>query len=700
MLHSLPPPHSSTVPPPASDSLDMQSASMDYASREPQQSSDNHYAQDQHPQHRDMTASTATAPSTAASAPPSPVKPASPTRSYSNVAMSQPTTPKPTGSPILQPLHSITQPLSPNQGYPPQEAPPMQAAAAPPYLINNNIRRKRRESDYTSDTPTFGMTKYNGNIYATDKSTVLDVHIQSKVDRGFFLADNDWTCYRRNYFQVSSSFSLQGVVVLYDGQGLPCLVQDQDVLHEVDQFYLGITARLSDCDKQILLIQHTAKRDKGPQNTPEPRPIRPGGNLSFSSVGANQSIVTFERIQFKSATANNGKRRAAQQYYVVVMELFAKTRYSGKMIPVASTQSQPLVVRGRSPGHYAESHGSGASSSSALGGSDGSAVVGGGGPMRRQQQYRHHPSSHSYPPPPPPPPQSSGLTSPPMIPGHHPHTPIAYHHQHHHAAPPSAATSMYASEYPPTYDYPPPHTHSSNNSNSNNGTNGMHYVYAPPPHANVSMAPSGPPPQHPLHPPPSNGPYDYHTSPTSPHHQSPLPQQHPYPPPGRPETPTSSVYDHPYPSPSLQQQQQQHHHHHHPYASLPPPPMHRSESAPSTYDHFKDDEEHQQQQHQQWARFRMSSTPGQQLHPGNHSPTESPYLSRPAHDHAYYSQPQQPMPYYHHPPPNYGPSIPPPVDTTPYQQGYTPGWQQWRPMDEYAAKGSEDDATKMETKQH
>jgi hypothetical protein len=183
----------------------------------------------------------------------------------------------------------------------------------------------------------------------------LDVRLQTKVDRGFFLADNDWTCYRRNYFQVSGSFSLEGVSVLYEGQELPCLVKDEHGnMNPVQDFMLGICGRLSDCDKAIPLIQHTAKRDKGPQTTPQPKVVRPGGNVSFSSVSSSQTVVTFERLQFKTATANNGKRRAAQQYYVIVFELLAKLT-SGHIVPIASSKSAPVVVRGRSPGHYAES---------------------------------------------------------------------------------------------------------------------------------------------------------------------------------------------------------------------------------------------------------------------------------------------------------------------------------------------------------
>lgn len=175
------------------------------------------------------------------------------------------------------------------------------------------------------------------------------------MDRGFFLADNDWTCYRRNYFQVSGAFAIHGLNHYYADQETQCLVQVDGHFFPVHNFSMNISARVSNSDKKIELVQHTPKRDKGPQSTPIAKLIMPGGNLSMSSVGANQSIVTFERIQFKTATANNGKRRAAQQYYEIVVDLYANCN-KGESVRVATCTSAALVVRGRSPGHYADSH--------------------------------------------------------------------------------------------------------------------------------------------------------------------------------------------------------------------------------------------------------------------------------------------------------------------------------------------------------
>ncbi|KAI8074905.1 hypothetical protein BC940DRAFT_286928 [Gongronella butleri] len=235
----------------------------------------------------------------------------------------------------------------------------------PPYTPSMNPypvlpRKQRPRSDNGSSlfggetSPSFSAAKPLDNLFSPDRANLLTVRIQSKMDRGFFLADNDWTCYRRNYFQVSSTFSIHGLNPYYGDHELQCFVQTANHgTQPVARFLVGISSRVSTNDKPVELVQHTPKRDKGPQMTPMAKQIVPGGNLSLSSVGSNQSIATFERIQFKTATANNGKRRAAQQYYVIVVELYAETHDQERVL-VASSVSSPLVVRGRSPGHYAD----------------------------------------------------------------------------------------------------------------------------------------------------------------------------------------------------------------------------------------------------------------------------------------------------------------------------------------------------------
>ncbi|KAJ2841562.1 hypothetical protein J3B02_005852, partial [Coemansia erecta] len=192
-----------------------------------------------------------------------------------------------------------------------------------------------------------------------------------QIDRGFFQSENEWTCYRRNYFQISSYFWLcANDQPVKDAADCQCYIplspdinadnntstgaEDQSVdtttsYAAVNGFSLGISARVSDDSTSVELVQHTPKRDKGPQTIPQPQSIRPSAN--GVAEAEDPDMVSFERLQFKTATANNGRRRAAQQYYILSLQIYADCA-NGKKVLLASTSSCPVVVRGRSPGHY------------------------------------------------------------------------------------------------------------------------------------------------------------------------------------------------------------------------------------------------------------------------------------------------------------------------------------------------------------
>lgn len=225
------------------------------------------------------------------------------------------------------------------------------AASAAAYGIPSMASRRSRHPIDVG--PYFKPTKQICSIYSMDRTRTYSVRMLPRVDKGFFLADNDWTCYRRNYFQLTASFTCT------DSAGikveLPCLVDVEGRgLRTVTEFQLVISAKTANGARDVELVQHTAKRDKGPQSMPTPRRCEAQDlthNYAMRMDADGNHAVTFERIQFKSATANNGKRRAAQQYHCVVVELLAKCD-DGYMARVATTDSAPLVVRGRAPGHY------------------------------------------------------------------------------------------------------------------------------------------------------------------------------------------------------------------------------------------------------------------------------------------------------------------------------------------------------------
>lgn len=194
--------------------------------------------------------------------------------------------------------------------------------------LNPNIRRSRAQNEAGKSFLPFGRsnplgpyfkpTKQTCNLYSLDHSRTYTARIYPRLERGFFIAENDWTCYRRNYFQVVSAFTA------FDATGakieFPCLVDIEGRgMRTVTQFSLHVTSK-SSTGREIELIQHTAKRDKGPQMIPQPKHCEPSEYApNVNGCGPNtltarrfdpdcKSTVVWERVQFKSATANNGKR--------------------------------------------------------------------------------------------------------------------------------------------------------------------------------------------------------------------------------------------------------------------------------------------------------------------------------------------------------------------------------------------------------
>lgn len=239
----------------------------------------------------------------------------------------------------------------------------------------NDARSGRQNS------PPFEETKVLREVVNYRGQHVLP-EIHASIPKGFFEVEGKWTCYRRNYFPVLCSFTTKPSVP----DGAYYLQRDGHQLTQIVQFAVSISAKTAVLNNQESqsrgLVQHTPKRDKATESTPGRVVIQPSTQLSpesqhpaihsyssphtvspnmishyepFSS-GQQQSPPTqhtFERIQFQKATANNGKRRAQQQFFHLVVELWADVgRGKQDWQEIATRQSAQMVVRGRSPGHY------------------------------------------------------------------------------------------------------------------------------------------------------------------------------------------------------------------------------------------------------------------------------------------------------------------------------------------------------------
>ncbi|KAJ3097197.1 meiosis-specific transcription factor ndt80 [Phlyctochytrium planicorne] len=136
---------------------------------------------------------------------------------------------------------------------------------------------------------------------------------------------------------------------------LPCCVRDASgEVHNVTSFGINIRARVATSEQEIFILQHTAKRDKGPTSLPQLQTVVPGGN-NFDLQGpvSSESVAVFDRLQFKTATPQS-KRKNVKQHYVIIAELMADVGNSNQIV-IGSVESYRLVVRGKSPSHYMDS---------------------------------------------------------------------------------------------------------------------------------------------------------------------------------------------------------------------------------------------------------------------------------------------------------------------------------------------------------
>jgi meiosis-specific transcription factor NDT80 len=289
-----------------------------------------------------------------------------------------------------------------------------------------------RNGAASSDSPPFNDTVVVHPIVTGNQT--IHPEIQARIQKGFFQVDKNWTCYRRNYFSVYCSFSLRPFT-----PNATLFLQLGNSTEPIRSFAMSISAIVNGQENENReLVQHTPKRDKQSERRPGKvklsashpssifnRALTSPNHISFGipphtspildyspAYGAPQpasqppAAHTFERIQFQKATANNGKRRAQQQYYNLVVELYAEVSTNGvdsRWVLIAKRLSHPMVVRGRSPGHYKDGRrdsnanmGNGDSGSSGDGGV-GNGLAAGMGPSSRNHVslVTYHPSQRN-----------------------------------------------------------------------------------------------------------------------------------------------------------------------------------------------------------------------------------------------------------------------------------------------------------------
>lgn len=169
------------------------------------------------------------------------------------------------------------------------------------------------------------------------------------------------TCYRRNLFQITGSVTLpRGMRYIMTDQGdrIPILAQE-----------LTVSATESVEGNPVKIISV-------PWKTPSAAAANSGATLEDSGSGSATKVekepppipldimagqdldtdyatfpIAWKRLQFRVATANNGRRKELQQHFVVRLKVVA-TLSTGAKIAISEVQSGPVIVRGRSPRNF------------------------------------------------------------------------------------------------------------------------------------------------------------------------------------------------------------------------------------------------------------------------------------------------------------------------------------------------------------
>ncbi|KAI1079969.1 p53-like transcription factor [Whalleya microplaca] len=193
--------------------------------------------------------------------------------------------------------------------------------------------------------------------------TYSEVNMSAELYGMFFVAEDvfggetsgrplELTCYRRNLWQCSGQITMPRhctQVLNEQGRAIPIL-----------EFYVSISAIESIEGKSTEIISIPWKSSnpalgEGQETRVASAPPKIALDLSGGQDvdGHRVSIpVSWKRLQFKSATANNGRRKGLQQHYVVQISLLGKMRAGSELMKIATIQSGPVIVRGRSPRNF------------------------------------------------------------------------------------------------------------------------------------------------------------------------------------------------------------------------------------------------------------------------------------------------------------------------------------------------------------
>ncbi|KAI0814374.1 hypothetical protein GGR55DRAFT_429924 [Xylaria sp. FL0064] len=263
--------------------------------------------------------------------------------------------------------HSYPNLKRPHHGGESQTAQQQQPPPHPPYQeIVQDLRDDGSKLSVNHDHKLLSFRRVQ------DKHTIVDQHgrvhqleLSAQLHGMFFLSEMptntgdgsmlqpELTCYRRNLFQISGSLITPrgqlSVILAETGETVP--VTNTEVTISAIESVDGHPVRL-------IVIPWKTPPPNSPElpQTPDQEPPslplipfpddgqEPEGEYAVYPIG-------WRRLQFRIATANNGRRKELQQHFVLHLKVMGSLA-NGSKVALAESTTAPIVVRGRSPRNF------------------------------------------------------------------------------------------------------------------------------------------------------------------------------------------------------------------------------------------------------------------------------------------------------------------------------------------------------------
>ncbi|KAI9699528.1 MAG: hypothetical protein M1820_007159 [Bogoriella megaspora] len=189
------------------------------------------------------------------------------------------------------------------------------------------------------------------------------ISLSAQLHGMFFLAESPWaaggdsatpptelTCYRRNLFQITGTITLPRMlryILTEQGEQIPIIGQELSI--SATESVEGNPVKIISVPWKTPATSVPVPEDKTEKEPPSiPLDLMNGQEMDSEFVSFP---IAWKRLQFRIATANNGRRKELQQHFVVRLKVLA-TLSNGLKVPICESQSGAIIVRGRSPRNF------------------------------------------------------------------------------------------------------------------------------------------------------------------------------------------------------------------------------------------------------------------------------------------------------------------------------------------------------------